>query len=595
MIDPITIEVLRNAIQSVAEEMGVVLTRTALSPNIKDRRDCSTAVYTPDGALVAQAEHIPLHLGLMPTVVRKVLEVFPAERLKPGDAIIINDPYISGSHLPDICIISPAFARSRLLAIVANLAHHVDVGGMVPGSMSTAATEIFQEGIRIPPVKLCNAGRLNKELLKLLAHNVRTADEFYGDIEAQLSANRVGCKRLQELAQKIGIERLADYMTEVINYAARRFLAALKGVPAGIYRFSDYLEGDGLTGDLLKISTSVKIGEKGITVDFTGTSPQAKGPVNATRGVTLACVYFAVKAVFDPDLPASEGIERLVEVVTPPGTLVNPYFPAPVAHANINTAQRIADVVLGALAQAVPHKVTAAGTGSMSNFTIGGVGGRQGYYSYVETYGGGQGAKHGQDGMDGVHVNMTNTLNTPVEVIEMNYPVIVERYGLIPDSGGPGEFRGGTGLVRAITVLEDATVSVSTERNILRPWGLEAGRPGRGARCLIKTPDGVLAAMPGKFTKAVTKGTTIILETAGGGGVGQPFLRPPEAVRRDVINGLVSRDAALKEYGVVFTEDLQVDIEKTHEKRYDSGRYLLSEEKNSPLTEKELRMKLDGG
>lgn len=573
MIDPVTLEVLRNAIQSLAEEMGVTLTRTALSPNIKDRRDCSTAVYTPDGALVAQAEHIPLHLGLMPTVVRKVLEVFPAGRLAPGDAVIINDPYISGSHLPDICIISPVFVKDRLLAIVANLAHHVDVGGMVPGSMSTTATEIFQEGVRIPPVKLCSGGRLNRELLKVLAHNVRTADEFYGDIEAQLSANRVGCKRLRELAQKTGVERLADYMAEIINYGERRFLAALKDIPPGTYRFSDYLEGDGLTNELLKISASVMIDEEGVTVDFTGTAPQAKGPVNATRGVTLACVYFAVKAVCDPDLPASEGIARLVEVVTPPGTLVNPRFPAPVAHANINTAQRIADVVLGALAQAVPRKVTAAGTGSMSNFTIGGGDARQGYYSYVETYGGGQGAKRGQDGMDGVHVNMTNTLNTPVEVIEMTYPLIVERYGLVPDSGGPGEFRGGTGLVREITVLEDATVSVSTERNILQPWGLEAGCPGRGARCLIKTPDGVLAEMPAKFTKVVAKGTTIILETAGGGGFGHPFLRPPAAVRRDVIDGLVSRDAALEDYGVVLTEDFQVDVLETCKKRGDCGRH----------------------
>ncbi|HIE12105.1 MAG TPA: hydantoinase B/oxoprolinase family protein [Desulfotomaculum sp.] len=566
-IDPITLEVLRNAIQSVAEEMGVTLTRTAFSPNIKDRRDCSTAVYTPDGALVAQAEHIPLHLGLMPTVVRKVLEIFPADRLAPGDAVIINDPYVSGSHLPDICIISPVFVRGRLLAIVANLAHHVDVGGMVPGSMSTAATEIFQEGVRIPPVKLCSGGRLNRELLDVLAHNVRTAEEFYGDIEAQLSANRVGCKRLQELAQKTGVEMLGDYMREVINYGERRFLAALRDVPAGSYCFSDYLEGDGLTGDLLKITASLKIKERGISVDFTGTSPQAKGPVNATRGVALACVYFAVKAVLDPDLPASDGIARLVEVVTPTGTLVNPRFPAPVAHANINTAQRIADVVLGALAQAVPHKVTAAGTGSMSNFTIGGKGIRQRYYSYVETYGGGQGAKRGQDGMDGVHVNMTNTLNTPVEVIEMSYPLMVERYGLVPDSGGPGEFRGGTGLVREITVLEDATVSVSTERCTITPWGLEGGRPGKTARCLLKAPDGGWAEMPGKFTSAVSKGTAILLETAGGGGFGNPFLRPPEAVRQDVIDGLVSRDAAAEEYGVVLTEDFQVDIEKTCEKR----------------------------
>ncbi|OPY61559.1 MAG: Acetophenone carboxylase delta subunit [Pelotomaculum sp. PtaU1.Bin065] len=548
--NPVALEVLRNALQSVAEEMGVTLTRTALSPNIKDRRDCSTAIYTPAGDLVAQAEHIPLHLGLMPTVVKKVLEIFPPENLAPGDAVMINDPYVSGSHLPDVCVISPVFAGNRLLAIVANLAHHVDMGGSVPGSMSTSATEIFQEGIRIPPVKISSRGQINADILKVLAHNVRTADEFYADIQAQLSANQVGCKRLLELEQKTGSETLKEYMEEIINYTERRLRAALKDIPDGTYQFADYLEGDGISSDLIKITASVRIDGGGIQVDFTGTSPQVKGPVNATRGVALACVFFAVKAVADPELPASEGVARVVEVITPAGTLVAPCFPAPVAHANINTAQRITDVVLGALAQAVPHRVTAAGTGSMSNFTIGGryAGGR--YYSYVETYGGGQGAKIDQDGMDGVHVNMTNTMNTPVEVIEMNYPLRVNRYALIPDTGGPGEFRGGTGLAREITVLEKATVSLSTERNTIKPWGLQNGLPGKPSRCFIEIPGGEREEMPGKITREVPGGTTIILETAGGGGFGQPSRRNPDAVRQDVIDGLVSKTAAAEVYNL---------------------------------------------
>ncbi|MBF7083866.1 hydantoinase B/oxoprolinase family protein [Desulfallas sp. Bu1-1] len=572
--DPITLEVLRNALQSAAEEMGATLTRTALSPNIKDRRDCSTAIYTIEGSLVAQAEHIPLHLGLMPTVVKEVLKFFPVESLAPGDAVIINDPYISGSHLPDVCVISPVFAGNAPLAVVANLAHHVDMGGAVPGSMSTTATEIFQEGLRIPPVKICRGGRVNQDLLKVLAHNVRTAGEFYGDIQAQLSANQVGVKRLQELAMRVGVETLQYYMGEIINYAERRIRAAIKELPAGVYAYTDYLEGDGITRDPVKITAAVHTGEELVKVDFTGTSPQVKGPVNATRGVTLACVYYALKAVADPDLPASEGIARVLEVITPPGSLVNPRFPAPVAHANINTAQRITDVVLGALAQAVPHRVTAAGTGSMSNFTIGGKDGRrQRYYSYVETYGGGQGAKYNQDGMDGVHVNMTNTLNTPVEVIEMNYPLLVERYGLIPDSGGPGEFRGGTGLVREITVLEDATVAVSTERNVQSPWGLRGGRPGRTSRCLIRLPGDNACEMPGKFTREVPRGTTITLETAGGGGYGNPFDRSPEAVRQDVISGLVSKTAAFEDYGVMLDEALQVDQKATANKRDKGGRH----------------------
>ncbi|TYO95978.1 hydantoinase B/oxoprolinase family protein [Desulfallas thermosapovorans] len=554
--DPITLEVLRNALQSVAEEMGAILTRTALSPNIKDRRDCSTAIYTPRGSLVAQAEHIPLHLGLMPTVVKAVLKHFPAEKLAPGDAIIINDPYTSGSHLPDICIISPVFYGRRPIALVANLAHHVDVGGAAPGSMSTATTEIFQEGIRIPPVKISSKGHLNRDLLRVLAHNVRTSEEFYGDIQAQLSANQVGIQRLQELVRRTGMDTLAYYMDEIINYAERRIRAALEELPAGIYQFYDYLEGDGIDEELIKITTTVEIKDGTARVDFTGTGPQARGPVNATRGVTLACVYFAIKAVADPELPASEGIARAVEVITPPGTLVNPRFPAPVAHANINTAQRITDVVLGALAQAAPHRVTAAGTGSMSNFTIGGRDNRGRYYSYVETYGGGQGAKYNQDGLDGVHVNMTNTMNTPVEILELNYPLLVERYGLIPDSGGPGKFRGGTGLVREIKALEDATVSVSTERNIRRPWGLQGGAPGKSSRCYIKLPGGTRQEMPGKFTRSVPRDTAVILETAGGGGFGNPRDRSPEAVRQDVRSGLVSGEAARKQYGIELDEEL---------------------------------------
>lgn len=547
--------------------MGATLTRTALSPNIKDRRDCSTALYTVEGDLVAQAEHIPLHLGLMPSVVREVLRTFPLPELSSRDAIIINDPYVSGSHLPDVCLISPVFAAGRPLALVANLAHHVDVGGGVPGSMSTTATEIFQEGIRIPPVKISRGGVMNHDLLTVLAHNVRTSSEFYGDIQAQLSANEVGARRLQELAEKVGVQTLHHYMREIIGYAERRLRKALCNLPRGTYRFSDYLEGDGLTDGRIKIAVSLEIADGAVRVDFTGTDPQVAGPVNATRGVTLACVYFAVKAVADPDLPSSEGIARAVEVITPPGTLVNPRFPAPVAHANINTAQRITDAVLGALAQAASHRVTAAGTGSMSNFTIGGRDARDRYYSYVETYGGGQGAKCDQDGMDGVHVNMTNTLNTPVEVIEMNYPLRVERYGLIPDSGGLGRFRGGTGMVREITVLENAVVSVSTERNVLNPWGLEGGQPGRGSRCLVQPPGRAPRLMPGKFTTAVPAGTTITLKTAGGGGYGDPLSRSPDAVRDNVINGLVSAGAAAADYGVVLDEALEVDEKKTRAAR----------------------------
>ncbi|ACV64860.1 5-oxoprolinase (ATP-hydrolyzing) [Desulfofarcimen acetoxidans DSM 771] len=566
-IDAITLEVLRNSLQSVAEEMGVTLIRTALSPNIKDRRDCSTAVYTPEGELVAQAEHIPLHLGLMPTVVQAVLKRFPLSEMEPGDTIIINDPYVSGSHLPDICLISPVYYLDKPLAIVANLAHHVDVGGAVPGSMSTAAREIFQEGLRIPPVKLMQKNKINRDLLDVLANNVRTSKEFYGDIEAQLTANRVGEIRLKELGARYGLELLNHYMNEIIAYGERRMRAALSALPSGVYSYEDYLEGDGITDQPVKIKVALILEGDSLTVDFGGTDPQAVGPVNAARGVIMACVYYTIKAVADPWLPSSAGIGYPIKVITPAGSLVNPLFPAPVAHANINTAQRVADVILGALAGAVPQKVTAAGTGSMSNFTIGGVNKLNGcYYSYVETYGGGQGAKHNQDGMDGVHVHMTNTRNTPVEVIENNYPLRVEKYGLLTDSGGPGEYRGGTGLVREITVLgAEAVVSVSTERAVFAPWGLSGGLAGRRAGYAIKNSASAEhgANLGGKFTGQVAANTTIVLETAGGGGFGNPLKRDPSKVRQDVLNGLVSFKAARDYYGVVISKSYVVDEEST--------------------------------
>jgi N-methylhydantoinase B len=550
--DPITLEVMRNAFQSVAEEMGAALIRAALSTNIKDRRDCSTAIYTARGDLVAQAEHIPLHLGLMVSVVKKTLERFPVERLEPGDAVITNDPYISGSHLPDICMITPLFAGDRCLALLANLAHHVDVGGMTPGSMPTISTEIFQEGLRIPPIKLRKRGRVDDQIMALIAENVRTRVETYGDFQAQMAANNVGERRLGEIITKYGPEMTRFYMEEIINYAERRMRTRIGELPRGVFSFEDFLEGDGLSEDLKRIAVTLTIGEDRVRVDFTGTDEQAKGSVNSTRAVTLACVFFALKSVVDPELPSSEGACRPVEVITPPGTLVNPNFPAPVSNANINTSQRIADVVLGALAKAVPERVPAASTGSMSNFTIGGVDPRTGeYYSYVETYGGGQGAMEDRDGMDGVHTNMTNTRNAPAEVIEIAYPLRVERYGLVADSEGPGRARGGTGMTREITILDhEATITLGTERRALRPWGLSGGGPGGGSDCRLVTPTGQEEPLPTKATLRVRPGTRVVLRTAGGGGFGPPMTRDPEKVLRDVEQGLISVLRAEKEYGV---------------------------------------------
>ncbi len=563
-VDPITLEVMRNAFQSVAEEMGAALIRAALSTNIKDRRDCSTAVYTPSGELVAQAEHIPLHLGLMVSVVRKTLDAFPLERLEPGDAVITNDPYISGSHLPDICMITPLFAEGRCLALLANLAHHVDVGGMVPGSMPTVATEIFQEGLRIPPLKLRSRGEVDEQILSLITSNVRTRHETYGDFQAQMAANNVGERRLRELVDRHGADRVSLIMREIIDYGERRTRNRIRDLPRGSFSFEDYLEGDGLSDQRMRIRACVTFSDDRISVDFTGTDPQARGSVNSTRPVTLACVYFALRALIDPELPSSEGSCRPIHVITPPGTLVNPLFPAPVSNANINTSQRITDVILGALAQALPDRVPAASTGSMTNFTIGGMDPRTGeYYSHVETYGGGQGALKDLDGMDGVHTNMTNTRNAPAEVMEIACPLRVERYGLIPDSGGPGKRRGGAGIIREITVLgDDAVITLGTERRSIPPWGLAGGAPGGTSDSWIVTPGGQKEQLPPKVTRTLEAGTRLVLKTAGGGGHGTPEEREADRVLRDVSQGLVSVNRAREMYGVIIDPDQGVVDQK---------------------------------
>jgi len=565
-IDPATLEVMRNALQSIAEEMGAALVRTAFSTNIKDRMDCSTAVYTREGKLVSQAEHMPLHLGLMPSVVQAVLQAYPPDRLEPGDVVIINDPYISGSHLPDICIISPVYWEGELVALLANLAHHVDVGGMTPGSMPVGAVEIFQEGLRIPPTKLCKRRKLDEELLQLILANVRTPDETRGDLQAQLAANNVGERRLHELMKKHGQAMVFKYMQAILDYSERRMRAMIAQLPPGHYTFTDYLESDGIVDEPIPIRVAIAVESNDIKVDFSGTSAATRGPVNCTRPVTLACVYYAIKSVVDPGLPSNEGAYRPIHVVTPPGSVVNPDFPAAVCQANINTAQRIVDAVLGALAHAVPDRVTAASSGSMNLFTIGGIDpGRGCYYSYVETCGGGQGAMHNQDGMDGVHTNMTNTRNTPVEVIEATYPLRVERYALVPDSGGPGRWRGGLGIVREITIVDhQARATISTERRRRRPWGLSDGKPGGASASFYETANGQVRALPTMTSMDVESDSALTLVSPGGGGMGCPLGRDVELVKRDVIAGFVSVEGAERDYGVVLDpESGEVDEART--------------------------------
>lgn len=575
-IDGITLEVMKNAFYTVAEEMGTTLIRTALSTNIKDRMDCSTAIYTPKGELVAQAEHVPLHLGLMPSVVKEVLKIYPVSDMEKGDAILINDPYISGSHLPDIFMISPIIYNDELVAIAANIAHHVDVGGIAPGSMSVKATEIFQEGLRLPGVKIRKKGEVDKELLRLIETNVRTSKEVTGDIYAQLAANNVGEKRVIDLIERYSADYVALCMEEIMNYSDRRMRAAIQTVPKGVFEYEDVLEGDGIDDDDIKVKVAVDIQEDYIHVDFTGSAKQTYGPVNSTKGVTSACVFYAIKSMLDKDVPPNEGTYRSITINTPKGTVVNPNFPAPVSNANVNTSQRITDAIFGALAEVLPNDSMAACAGTMNAFTIGGYDAEKAeYFSYVETYGGGQGALKCMDGMDGVHTNMTNTLNTPVEVIEQSFPLLVNKYGLVEGSGGPGKQRGGLGLERKITLLEDdLMITITSDRHKNSPWGLFGGGDGKTSNCTLQLPNGDLKELSSKSTFSAPKGSTITLSTAGGGGYSSPLSRDPQLVLKDVIENNISLEDALNKYGVVI-KDLTVNEKETALKRRELAKKII--------------------
>lgn len=522
-LNPVDLEIARNRLESIAEEIGTTLIRTSYSPNIKDRRDCSAGVYQPNGELISQAEHIPLHLGLMPTLIQRALREYGADRLKPGDILITNNPYLGGSHLPDTCIITPVFVDAEIVAIVANMAHHVDVGGITPGSMATHATEIFQEGIRIPPLRLFAEGQPCEDILALLLTNVRTAEKTRGDLMAQVAANRLGERRVLELIAEWGVEKFQTSNEALVDYAERRTRAALSLLPDGTGRFVDHLEHNGIAPEQLPIVATVTKQGSEIIVDLTETTDQTKGAVNCSYAVAEACVAYVVKMLADPTLPSNAGLMKPITVRTRPGSLISATFPAPVANGNTQTSQRIVDTLLGAVQAFAPGLVPAASSGSMSIVTIGGQDERTGrYFSYVETYGGGQGALPNQDGADATHTHMTNTRNTPCEVIEREYPLRVERYAIARNTGGNGKHHGGDGLVRELTLTRGtATAVAATARLEKGPWGLDGGADGAPAKVRLSS-NGTTTDLEAMSRLDLAAGDTIGIQTAGGGGYGTP-------------------------------------------------------------------------
>jgi N-methylhydantoinase B len=541
-MDPIALEIFKNLFISVAEEMGVTLGRTAYSPNIKERRDFSCACFLADGQMIAQAAHIPVHLGAMPASVRAALEAFGT--WAPGDLVVLNDPYLGGTHLPDITMVSPVFAGEIESPpfFVASRAHHADVGGMSPGSMPLAS-EIYQEGLIIPPVKLVEAGLTAQAVLDIILRNVRTPTERRGDLAAQMAAHRVGERRLQEIVGRYGLEETLRYARGLLAYAERLTRAAIRRIPEGVYTFVDEMDDDGnpnrqatmpgvgsrrsnaARGPEIRVRVTVKDGE--MTVDFTGSSPAVAGPLNAVRAITESATWYAARCVAGAGVPANSGAFAPVRVVVPKGSILDAEPPHAVAGGNVETSQRIVDAVLGALAQALPDLIPAASLGTMNNLTIGGYDRERGaHFAYYETVGGGAGAGPAGDGLSGVHVHMTNTLNTPVEALEYAYPFRVRRYALRPGSGGRGRHRGGDGLIRDIEFLSPAAVTILSERRRTAPYGLNGGEPGSpGRNVLIR--GGEEQDLAGKVQLQVRQGDVLSMRTPGGGGWGAPVDEDP--------------------------------------------------------------------
>ena len=519
--DPIELAVFKSATRSVAEEMGASLRRTAFSPNIKERRDYSCAVFDGQGQAIAMGDHMPVHLGSMPMSVRSAVE---ALTLGPGDIAILNDPFAGGTHLPDITMVLPVFFGNHTVPLfyVASRAHHADVGGRYPGSMGLCR-EISEEGLRIPPVKLVRGGATDVSVLKMILSNVRTPEEREGDLAAQIGACRVGEMRLQELVARLGPEKVARLCAELLDYSERLMRAELSQMPAGKFSAEDFLDNDGFDDSPVRVNVSIELDpESGSAhIDFEGSSPQVASSMNAVFAITYSATYYVFRCLLPEDAPANAGLMRSITVRTPQRSIVNASPPAAVAAGNVETSQRIVDVLLRALAQAIPNRIPAASSGTMNNLTIGGIGPRTGRpFAYYETIAGGMGARPNADGISGVHTHMTNSLNTPVEALEYAYPFRVRRYSYRPKSGGGGKFRGGDGLIREIELLADAHVTLLSDRRKFQPYGLGGGEPGT-AGSAVHVSRNVRKKIAAKSSLLAKKGDVISIETPGGGGWGK--------------------------------------------------------------------------
>jgi N-methylhydantoinase B len=594
-VDPILLEVLRNRLDAIADEMELTLLKSAASPIVKEGLDASAALFTIQGETIAQAAAIPIHLGALQFGAQRLVRAFPPERMRDGDVFILNDPYDGGTHLPDITLAVPVFAGAashaagpsadrvdaptpgasphtalqRPVALACTMCHHQDVGGRTPGSVPTDATELYQEGVIIPPTQLFRAGELDENLFALLTRNVRLPDVFTGDLMAQVAAGRLGGARLKELFAAHGASTVLGYIDELLTRAEVLTRQEIERIPDGEYRFEDYLDDDGVdVGRRVKIAVAVRVRGSAITFDFTGTDDQVKGPFNSVPASTMSAVFYAIRAVSDPTIPNNGGCFRAVDVVLPEGSLVNPRPPAPVS-CRTATIKRIADTILGALVRAVPGRMPAANSGTLLVMALGGRDPATGRpFVASELAAGGMGARPGKDGIDVIETDVSNCMNIPVESVEMNFPLRIPRARLWTDSGGAGRFRGGLGLEKVFEATDaDVLVSHRGERFSSVPWGLHGGTPGASARAFIVRKDGRREELPSKKMIVLHPGDQLWEYIAGGAGYGDPLDRDPESVVADVLDGKVSREQAQDHYGVVVAPGEAADEVATKEQR----------------------------
>lgn len=549
-LDPITVEVVRHKLEGIANEMQSTLLRSSFSPIVKEGLDASASLFTPDGTTLTQSCSIPIHLATLIPAVAKIIETYPTGAMRDGDIYILNDPYTGGTHLPDIAVIMPVFHRGNVIALSGAMTHHQDVGGMSAGSVPTNATEIYQEGLRIPPLKLREAGVFNDTLIKLIRQNVRIADTVMGDLNAQVAACTVAARRLADLVDVYGHNQLTAICDELLLRSEVMTRKALRAIPEGTYRFVDYLDNDGIELDKpIRIEVAVTVKDGDIDFDFEGTSPQVKGPLNCVPSGSLAAACFAVRALTDPTIPTNGGCFRPIGLHLPKGTIVNPEDPAPV-NARTSTIKRITGCMIGALAQVLPERVPAASAGELLVIAFGGRYSSGRRYVVGELIAGGSGASAGNDGVDVIETDATNCMNLPAEAMEMEAPIRIHRVALRQDSGGAGECRGGLGVVREYEILEgEVSFSHRGERHFSNAPGLADGMPGAKAHSAIRRADGTEEIIPSKVVTTLHKGDRVVVETAGGGGFGDPHKRPRDRVLEDVRNGKVSLEAARELYG----------------------------------------------